>query len=128
MKNCSHTLYFSLIIVKSLQLRGHRQIAEPRKYCLVRLIAFFDMCFLYFFCFSQVGISVKFPTGSTNEVNKKMWSGLWRLKVPNKVKTFAWQACTESLPTLVKLARRKVVLSNSCTSCNRELESVIQAL
>ena len=56
------TIVFSLIIVKSLQLRGHRQIAEPRKYCLVRVIVFFSVCFLYLFCFSQVGILVKFPT------------------------------------------------------------------
>ena len=50
------TLYFSPITVKSLQLRGHRQITEPRKYCLVRVIVFFffGVCFLYF-CFSQVG-------------------------------------------------------------------------
>ena len=54
----SCTLYSSLIIVKSLQLRGRRQIAEPRKYCLVRVIVFFGVCFLYFFCFSQVGNSV----------------------------------------------------------------------
>jgi len=65
---------------------------------------------------------------STNEVNRKMWSGLWRLKVPNKIKTYAWRACTESLPTLVNLARRKVVLSNSYTSYNKELETVIHAL
>ena len=45
-----------------MQLRGRRQIAEPRKYCLVRVIVFFDVCFLYLFCFSQVGILVKFPT------------------------------------------------------------------
>ena len=56
------TIVFSLIIVKSLQLRGHRQIAEPRKYCLVRVIVFFSVCFLYLFYFSQVGILVKFPT------------------------------------------------------------------
>ena len=47
--------------MKSLQLRGRRQIAEPRKYCLVRVIIFFDVCFLYLFCFSQVGILVKIP-------------------------------------------------------------------
>ena len=45
---------FSLIIMKSLQLRGRRKIAEPRKYCLVLVIIFFGVCFLYFFCFSQV--------------------------------------------------------------------------
>ena len=55
------TLVFSLIIVKSLQLRGRRQIAEPRKYCLVRVIVFFDVYFLYLFCFSQVGFLVKIP-------------------------------------------------------------------
>ena len=56
------TIVFSLIIVRSLQLRGHRQIAEPRKYCLMRVIVFFDVCFLYLFCFSQVEILVKLPT------------------------------------------------------------------
>ena len=56
------TIVFSLIIVKSLQLRERKQIAESRKYCLVRVIVFFGVCFLYLFCFSQVGILVKFPT------------------------------------------------------------------
>ena len=48
-------LYFFLIIVKFLQLRGRRQIAEPRKYCLVRVIVFLWRVFSLFFCFSQVG-------------------------------------------------------------------------
>ena len=39
---------FSLIIVKSLQLCGRRQIAEPRKYCLVRVIVFFWRVFSLF--------------------------------------------------------------------------------
>ena len=56
------TIVSPYFIVKFLQLRGHRQIAEPRKYCLVHVIVFFDVCFLYWFCFSQVGILVKFPT------------------------------------------------------------------
>ena len=43
-------MYFSLIIVKSLQLRGRRQIAEPRKYCLVRMIVFSLAC-VFFICF-----------------------------------------------------------------------------
>ena len=50
---------FSLIIVKSLQLCEHRQIAQPRKYCLVRVTVFFDVCFLYFFFIShRLGIRV----------------------------------------------------------------------
>ena len=55
------TLYFSLIIMKSLQLRGCRQIAEPRKYCLVRVIIFFNVCFFYFFVFHGLRIRVNSP-------------------------------------------------------------------
>ena len=57
-KDCSCTLYSSLIIVKSLQFRGHRQIAKPCKYCLVRVIVFFDVCFFYFFVSHRLGIWV----------------------------------------------------------------------
>ena len=57
MKHYSRTLYFSLMIVKFLQLRGRRQIVEPHKYCLVHAIVFFDVCFLYFFVFHKLGIS-----------------------------------------------------------------------
>ena len=50
---------FSLIIVKSLQLRGHRQIAKPRKYCLVHVIIFSLACvFFFFFFFHRLGIRV----------------------------------------------------------------------
>ena len=45
------TIVSSYFIVKSLQLRGCRQIAEPRKYCLVRVIVLFGVCFLYLFLF-----------------------------------------------------------------------------
>ena len=33
---------------ETLQLRGRRQIAKPCKYCLVRVIFFFGVCFFYF--------------------------------------------------------------------------------
>ena len=39
--------------MKSLQLREHKQIAEPRQYCLVRLIAFFGVCFFSIFFVSH---------------------------------------------------------------------------
>ena len=44
----SCTLYFFLIIVKSLQLHGRRQIAESRKYFLVRVIVFLWRVFYLF--------------------------------------------------------------------------------
>ena len=44
-------IYFSQIIVKSLQFRGCRQIAEPHKYCLVRVIVFLWHVFFLFVLF-----------------------------------------------------------------------------
>ena len=49
-----HFVFFSLIIVKSLQLRRRRQIAKSCKYCLVRVIIFSLTCVFSIFCFSQV--------------------------------------------------------------------------
>ena len=37
--------------MKSLKLHRCRQIAEPRKYCLMCVIVFFGVCFLFFFFF-----------------------------------------------------------------------------
>ena len=59
-RNCNcRTLYFSLILVKSLQLRGRRQIAEPHKSCLVHVIVFLVLCFLYllFLTGSEFGLN-----------------------------------------------------------------------
>ena len=47
-----HFVFFSLIIVKSLQLRGHRQITEPRKYCFMRVIIIIFGRVFSLFCFS----------------------------------------------------------------------------
>ena len=45
------SLYFSLIIVKFLQLRKRRQIVKPHKYCLVRMIIFSLACIFSSFLF-----------------------------------------------------------------------------
>ena len=42
--------------MKSLQLHGRRQIAEPRKYCLVRVIVFLWRVFSLFFVSHRLGI------------------------------------------------------------------------
>ncbi|KAK7840646.1 putative ribonuclease h protein [Quercus suber] len=36
----------------------------------------------------------------------KFWNDLWKLRVPNKIKHFAWRACNSSLPTMVNLQHR----------------------
>ena len=56
------TIISPYFIVKSLQLHGRSQIAESRKYCLVRMIVFLWHVFSLFVLFLIVGILVKYPT------------------------------------------------------------------
>lgn len=57
-----------------------------------------------------------------------VWSKLWNLHVPNKIKVFGWCACQEILPSRVNLARRKIITDNTCECCKRVPEIGIHLL
>jgi len=46
------------------------------------------------------------------------WSGIWRLKVPSKVKNLIWKMCRECLSTRVRLQDKGVQCPTSCVSCD----------
>ena len=62
-----YTIVFSLIIVKFMQLRGRRQISEPRKYFLVRVIIFSLAC-VFSICF--VSHKLRFRCNSLQRVSE----------------------------------------------------------
>lgn len=45
------------------------------------------------------------------------WSGIWRLKVPPKVKNLVWRICRDCFPTRVKLRSRGVNCPSVCVMC-----------
>jgi hypothetical protein len=45
------------------------------------------------------------------------WSGIWRLKVPPKVKSLVWRICRDCFPTRVKLRSRGVNCPSDCVMC-----------
>jgi hypothetical protein len=57
-----------------------------------------------------------------------IWKELWNLKIPGKVKLFAWRSCQNLLPTRDDLFKRKVIQDPSCPSCGLEVETVIHSL
>ena len=59
---------------------------------------------------------------------RKMWTAIWKLKLPNKIKIFGWWVCHAILSTAVNLTRRKVILESNCPLCMRELETTVHAL
>jgi len=47
----------------------------------------------------------------------RYWSGIWRLKVPPKVKNLVWRICRDCFPTRVKLRSRGVNCPSTCVRC-----------
>ncbi|KAL6192120.1 hypothetical protein ACLB2K_038507 [Fragaria x ananassa] len=76
----------------------------------------------------QVGKSMS-SSGEKGETNSNsVWSIIWGLSVPNKVKLFLWRACHAFLPCVERLFKRKVCSSDICSRCGGASESVLHSL
>ena len=67
--------------------------------------------------FLQEANTFQQPGPSNARAMKPLWSKIWGLEVPNKVKNLIWRACKNSLPTKVNLARRKITSDSLCDIC-----------
>ena len=59
---------------------------------------------------------------------KRIWKGIWSLKVPNRVKTLIWRAGIDSLPSKANLMKLKEICNGLCLECKLESESFFHAL
>ncbi|XP_023892052.1 uncharacterized protein LOC112004058 [Quercus suber] len=57
-----------------------------------------------------------------------IWSRLWKLKLPSKIKVFGWRACQEIFPMKGNLARSRIVKDGMCELCKQETEMVLHVL
>ena len=56
--------------------------------------------------------------GESDTIAKEtFWRTLWILDIPNKIKTFAWRARRNILPTKVNLHHQGVLESVTCEAC-----------
>ncbi|PNX85647.1 hypothetical protein L195_g041717, partial [Trifolium pratense] len=62
------------------------------------------------------------PESSSSNHNK-MWSKIWSLPLPNKIKNFTWRLAKHIIPTCGNLQRRRVVLDPICPLCFMDQES-----
>jgi len=58
----------------------------------------------------------------------RYWSGIWRLKVPSKVRNLFWSVCRGVLPTRFRLRDKSVHCHLSCVSCDADNEDVAHLL
>ncbi|XP_041028005.1 uncharacterized protein LOC121267980 [Juglans microcarpa x Juglans regia] len=61
----------------------------------------------YWFIFYHMGSQS--AESSTMQNLNVLWKHLWKMKVPNKVKIFAWRVCKNSLPTGANLMQKRVL-------------------
>ncbi|KAL0402222.1 UNVERIFIED_CONTAM: hypothetical protein Slati_4252100 [Sesamum latifolium] len=53
---------------------------------------------------------------------------IWKAKVVARVKLFGWKACSNAIPTIHNLLKRKVSISTKCPQCYEEFEDVKNCL
>ena len=73
-------------------------------------------------------IEKNWAEGSSRSPSNKVWERIWKLRIHNKIKVFAWRAGLNILPTLDNLCKRKIVADNTCELCKFDRESRIHAL
>jgi hypothetical protein len=59
-----------------------------------------------------------FTTDSSHLRREGYWQGIWRLKVPPKIKNLVWHICRDVVPTRRRLQDKGVQCPMSCVSCN----------
>ena len=68
------------------------------------------------------------PSSSDLSLTKKVWRGIWNLRIPNRVKSLLWRVGSKALPTRVNLRKRKILTDDSCPHCNLDKETSFHAL
>ncbi|KAF3972073.1 hypothetical protein CMV_004399 [Castanea mollissima] len=68
------------------------------------------------------------PSTSDLSSTKQLWNGIWKMRVPNRVKTLIWRTSTDSLPSKANLRKRKILVDAMCSSCGLEPETTMHAI
>lgn len=65
---------------------------------------------------------------SNTGARRKFWMPLWNMKIPNKIKNFAWRVYKYILPSKVDFAKRYIIVETFCDFCAAEIENGLSAL
>ncbi|XP_075663092.1 uncharacterized protein LOC142632603 [Castanea sativa] len=68
------------------------------------------------------------PSPSDLTPTKRIWKGIWSLRVPNRVKTLLCKAGTDSLPSKANLMKQRVANDDLCSGCKLKSETSFHAL
>ena len=64
------------------------------------------------------------PSCSNSLRTSKLWSAIWSLEILPKVKHFIWKICSNTIPILSNLLRRKIITDLTCGLCNGDTKDI----
>lgn len=74
-------------------------------------------------------VSNSFQSSASNPSKMcKWWNSLWKLNIPPKVRFFIWRVCSNAVPTLENMWKKKILNALCCSRCNSFVEYIGHAL
>lgn len=63
-------------------------------------------------------------SSSTDNIDdRSMWDVIWKAKIPEKIKIFAWRVATNTLATKMNKCKRMLATDNTCDICGNAVEN-----
>ena len=60
---------------------------------------------------------------SSTQNARLFWRTIWQLHIPSKIRSFAWRACKNVLPTKANLCSRNIIADATCEACGLDAET-----
>lgn len=58
-----------------------------------------------------------------SQTPRSLWTKIWSLSVPPKIRTFLWSICQNAIPTRENLHKKKISPDPLCQMCHTEIET-----
>lgn len=65
---------------------------------------------------------------SNTSVVNSLWKDMWTMRVPHKIRLFAWCACRNGLPSFQNLQRKNINLDSNCVFSEAPVEDLTMLL
>ena len=65
---------------------------------------------------------------SMGDICAPLWKKMWHLKIPAKVRIFAWRLCMKTIPSMLNMSNKGIQVDLTCPICYGEPESTEHAI
>ncbi|XP_042965942.1 uncharacterized protein LOC122299620 [Carya illinoinensis] len=76
----------------------------------------------------QKGLYDAVGQSSNSSSLNSLWKAIWKMKLPLKIRIFAWKLCKDCLPTGLNLIKRHVDIDPKCCLCAEQNEDLSHAI